>query len=133
VVRNPGKQKDRAVIFMSVYVYPVSVSLYTEYRGIRTVQYTYVKTPDEATMLFDNRADPYQLNNLVGKPEAQKLQIKLDRMLAKELKAIGDEDFKYKQFYLDKWGYDLSEGRFVPSDITPGKITRVYTPQKTNK
>lgn len=128
ILRNPDKQKDRAVLFMSVS--PFATTHFTEYRGIKTARYTYVKTPDEATMLFDNVADPYQMNNLLGKPESQKLQNKMDRLLVKELKAIGDEDFKHGQYYLDKWGYDFKEGHSAPYDVTPGKITRVYTPQK---
>lgn len=128
MVKNPGRQKDRAALFMSVF--PFATTNFTEYRGIRTAQYTYVKTPDEATMLFDNLADPYQMNNLVNKPESKKIQDKLENMLLEKLKDIGDQDFKYGQYYLDKWGYDLGESRSVPYSVIPGKITKVYTPQK---
>ncbi len=127
-VKNPEKQKDRAVLIMSVY--PLATTPVTEYRGIRTMQYTYVKTPGKATMLFDNIVDPYQLNNLVGKPESQKLQDKMDRLLRKELKAISDENFRPKAYYPEKWGFDFSKGPSIPYNVTPGKITRVVTPKK---
>ena len=127
-IKNPEKQKDRAVLIMSVY--PLTITPVTEYRGIRTMQFTYVKTPEKATMLFDNIADPYQLNNLVGKPESRKLQDRMDRLLRKKLKAIGDENFKPKAYYPEIWGYDFSEGPSIPYNVTPGKITRVYTPKK---
>lgn len=131
IVKNPGTQKDRAVLFMSVRAF--AITPFTEYRGIRTKQYSYVKTPDKATMLFDNIADPYQLNNLIDKPEHQQLQSKMDGLLQKELEAVGDENFRYARYYLDKWGYDLKEKRSVPYNVTPGKITRVYTPQMSTE
>ncbi|HEC43424.1 MAG TPA: DUF4976 domain-containing protein [Bacteroides sp.] len=125
---NPEKQKDRAVLIMSVY--PLTTTPITEYRGIRTMQYTYVKTPEKATMLFDNIADPFQMNNLLGKPESQKLQDRMDKLLRKKLEAIGDEDFKPKEYYPEKWGFDFSKGPSIPYNVTPGKITRVVTPKK---
>ena len=125
-VRNPEKQKDRAVLFMSVRAF--AITSYSEYRGIRTERYTYVKTPEKATMLFDNVSDPYQLNNLINKAEFHKLQEKMDGLLQEKLKYVGDENFSYDQFYLEKWGYDLKESRSAPYNTTPGKITRVYTP-----
>ncbi len=127
MVKDPGKQKDRAVLFMSVF--PNATTIFTEYRGIKTTRYTYVKTIEKLTMLFDNVADPLQLDNLVEKPEAKSLQQKMDRLLHSKLKAIGDDPFKSKMYYADKWGYNFSEGRSVPYNITPGKTNIVYTPQ----
>ena len=94
------------------------------------MKYTYVKTPEKATMLFDNIVDPYQLKNLVGKPESQKLQERMDHLLQKRLIAIGDEDFKPKAYYPEIWGFDFSEGPSIPYNVTPGKITKVVTPKK---
>ena len=37
-----------------------------EYRGVRTRRYTYVRDLKGPWLLYDNRADPFQLNNLVG-------------------------------------------------------------------
>ena len=37
-----------------------------EFRGIRTLRYTYAKDLEGPWLLFDNEVDPYQLNNLVG-------------------------------------------------------------------
>jgi arylsulfatase A-like enzyme len=128
MIRNPGKQKDRSALFMSVS--PFATTPFTEYRGIKTTQYTYVKTPDKATMLFDNITDPYQMNNLIDKPDFQKLQQKMEKLLQEKLKAIGDQDFKSGKYYLDKWGYDVSVGRSAPYNNIPGKIGKVYTPQK---
>ena len=49
------------------------------------MNYTYVKTPEKAIRLFDDIADPYQMNNLIDKPESDKLQEKMDRLLTKKL------------------------------------------------
>lgn len=48
-------------------------------------------------------------------------------------KAIGDENFKPKEYSPEIWGYDFSEGRFVPYNVTPGRVTRVYTPKRQLK
>jgi len=129
-VKNPEKQKDRAALYMSVRAF--ARTPFVEYRAIRTSQYTYVETPDQATMLFDNTADPFQMNNLIDKPDHKKLQNKMEKVLQKKLKAIGDEDFKYAQYYLDKWGYDFKKSKSAPYNVTPGKITKVYTPLMGN-
>lgn len=130
IIRNPESQTDRAVLFMSVK--PFTLTPTPEYRAIRTKQYTYVKTPDKASMLFDNISDPYQMDNLIDQPEYQELQSNLDLLLHEKLRAIGDEDFKHSQYYLDKWGYDYQGRGSVPYNSTPGKMTRVYTPKIQN-
>ncbi len=128
MIRNPEKQEDRAVLFMSVS--PFAGTRFSEYRGIKTTRYTYVKTPDEAVMLFDHVEDPFQMNNLVGKAEFRTLQDKMNGLLVKKLKEIGDADFKHREYYLDKWGYNIGKGRTIPYATTAGKEARVYTPER---
>lgn len=125
IVKNPQKNEDRAVLFMSVS--PFATTPFTEYRGVKTEKYTYVKTPDEATMLFDNSKDPYQMDNLINKPEFKELQSTMDKLLTKELKSIGDADFKPSEYYREKFGYDK---RSIPYTTKPGEIIRVYTPMR---
>jgi arylsulfatase A-like enzyme len=127
VVRYPDKNPDRAALFMSVY--PFATTPYTEYRAIKTMRYTYVRTPDKPTMLFDNVKDPLQMNNLVGKPEYEKLQNKMNALLQKKLKEIGDANFKSRQYYIEKWGIHLSEGGIIPYATEPGKEYIVQTPK----
>jgi len=43
--------------------------------------------------------DPYQLNNLVGKPEHLALQEEMAERLKKELIKIGDHPFKSEEHY----------------------------------
>lgn len=129
VVKNPEKAKDRAAIFMSVY--PIAPTPFLEYRAIKTNRFTYVKTPDKPIMLFDNIIDPYEMNNLVDKPEYKKLQDKMEKQLQRELKKIRDEEFKPYQFYMDKFGFSELGARKVevPYSSQPSKNTRVYSPK----
>ncbi len=61
------------------------------YRAIRTVRYTYCVSSPEVNaanggcfrMLFDNQADPYQMDNLFARPEAADLQRDLHRRLVR--------------------------------------------------
>ena len=128
MIRNPGKQKERSALFMSVS--PFATTHFTAYRGIKTIQYTYVRTTDTATMLFDNITDPYQMNNLIDNPGYRKLRQKMEMLLQEKLKEIGDQDFKPSKYYLEKWGYNYSDWWSTPYQTVPGKVGKVYTPKK---
>ncbi|WP_460543159.1 sulfatase family protein [Echinicola sediminis] len=84
-----------------------------EYRGLKTSRYTYVKDLDGPWMLFDNKKDPYQLNNLVNNPKYKVLQSELDQRLIDRLQATGDK-FLPGMEYVKKWGYPLDETGTVP-------------------
>jgi arylsulfatase A-like enzyme len=75
-----------------------------EFRGLRTPRYTYVRDLNGPWLLYDDEKDPYQMDNLVGRPEAKEIQTKLDEALNQKLAAAHDE-FKPASYYLDKWGY----------------------------
>jgi arylsulfatase A-like enzyme len=64
---------------------------FAEYRGLRTEQYTYVRSIHGPWLLYDNRSDPYQVHNLCGRGEARELQNKLDTALDSKLKAVKDD------------------------------------------
>jgi arylsulfatase A-like enzyme len=84
-----------------------------EYRGVRTRRHTYVRDLNGPWLLFDNEADPYQLDNLVGKPEQAPLQARLEGELQKLLKKTGD-DFQPGPAYIAKWGYAVDASGTVP-------------------
>ncbi len=130
MVKNPQKQEDRVALFMSVK--PFAMTNFTEYRGIKTEKYTYVKTPDEATMLFDNLNDPYQMKNLINKSEYKDIQNGMDILLGMKLKEIDDADFKPSDYYLGKFGFNLGKQNHVPYKTEPGEIIKVYTPKNVN-
>ena len=60
------------------------------WRGVRTKRYTYARFEDKPWCLFDNKKDPYQLNNLLGKPEYTELQSRLDKILGEQMARTQD-------------------------------------------
>ena len=86
-----------------------------EYRGLRTERYTYTRDLNGPWLLFDNQKDPFQLTNLVNKPEYKDIQDELDKTLLKKLKITKDE-FKPADYYINKWGYIVDATGTVPYD-----------------
>jgi arylsulfatase A-like enzyme len=108
LIKFPDPEADRAALVMSVCPFATEYA-FDEYRGIRTKQYTYVSTPDSSTLLFDNIQDPFQLNNLISKSEFKPLKEEMDIKLRHALRKIGDENFKHRDYYLEKWNYTISD------------------------
>jgi len=75
-----------------------------EYRGIRTPRYTYVRDLKGAWLLYDNKVDGLQLNNLVNNPIYGTLQLSLDKLLNQKLKEHKD-DFLSGNEYMKLWNY----------------------------
>ena len=84
-----------------------------EYRGLRTVHHTYVRDLNGPWLLFDNETDPYQQNNLVGKPDHAALQSRLDAQLQAKLKAENDA-FLPGDAYIQQHGYKVNARGTVP-------------------
>jgi len=106
VVKKSRENPDYAALYMGVA--PFARKGYnTPYRAIRTSRYTYVRSLEGPWMLFDDESDPYQMNNLVGQPQAAKLSRKLEKQLQSELKSVHD-DFRPPDYYVQKFGYELA-------------------------
>ena len=112
-VRNPVELEDHVALYMSVSPFSERNYLDAAYRAIRTNRYTFVRTSDTEYYLFDDVEDPYQLNNLFGTPELAGVQKDLEQELSKQLEKIGDP-FKKKEYYLEKWGYEVGGFGDVP-------------------
>jgi arylsulfatase A-like enzyme len=84
-----------------------------EYRGVRTQRYTYVRDLTGAWLLYDNLADPYQMNNLVNDSSYAHEQANLDAKLNALLARYSDE-FLSGPAYLERWGYSVDETGTVP-------------------
>lgn len=84
-----------------------------EYRGVRTVRYTYVRSLDGPWLLYDNESDPYQMENLCNTPGAASVQAHLDGLLNQILDDVGDE-FLPGAEYVRRWGYETDEHGTVP-------------------
>jgi arylsulfatase A-like enzyme len=77
-----------------------------EYRGIRTPRYTYVRDLKGPWLLYDNQHDPYQIQNLVNTPDAEILQLHLDKLLNMELVKLNDEFLSGRE-YMKLWNYEF--------------------------
>jgi arylsulfatase A-like enzyme len=86
-----------------------------EYRAIRTQRYTYARDLSGPWLLYDNRKDPYQRKNLIGRPEAAALQQRMEAWLDRKLKAQGDA-FAPAETYIRQWGYKVDATGTVPFD-----------------
>ncbi|MFY0654544.1 MAG: sulfatase [Cyclobacteriaceae bacterium] len=107
LIKSPDPEKDRAALIMNVCPF-AGEHIYDEYRGIRTKRYSYVRTLNGVSMMFDHIKDPYQMNNLMGNKEYSQVEEYLEKKLQNELTKIGDKDFKPRQYYLDKWNLSLN-------------------------
>ena len=84
-----------------------------EYRGIRTKRFTFVRDLNGPWLLYDNKKDPYQLNNLCDKPQSAALQERLDKLLLKKLRKNADK-FLPAQQYINKWSHKVDKSGTVP-------------------
>ena len=84
-----------------------------EYRGIRTVRYSYVRDLNGPWLLFDDKKDPWQVVNLVDQPRYRGLQQKLDRLLRNKLVQQRDE-FRPADDYVKQWHYTVDANGTVP-------------------
>ncbi len=62
-----------------------------EYRGVRTTRYTYCRDLNGPWLLYDNEADPFQLDNLVNQSAHAGIQKQLDDRLNALLEKTRDE------------------------------------------
>jgi hypothetical protein len=67
------------------------VNAITPWRGVRTKRYTYANLFEHGPwLLYDNLEDPYQLNNLIDKPEHAELQAGLEKRMREMMEEAGD-------------------------------------------
>jgi arylsulfatase A-like enzyme len=133
IIKSPELETERAALYMNLCPIGTMYSL-EEYRALRTAGYTYVKTPKGASMLFDNKKDPYQLNNLVDKPAVKNIQAKLDRQLMQELSRIGETAIHPREYYLKKFDYfGKKEFREDYHIANAGNVEVVVSPNKSIK
>lgn len=74
-----------------------------EWRGLRDKRYTYaVYRRDGKELLFDNKADPYQQNNLADDSRHKKTMERMRALLKKQMDRIGDTN-EASTWYRDHW------------------------------
>jgi hypothetical protein len=112
-VREGVELEDHVALYMSVSPFSGKNHLDPAYRAIRTHRHTFVRTSDGDRYLFDDVDDPHQLRNLADAPEAADIKKELEQELERQLERI-DDPFKEKEYYLEKWGYEVNETGEVP-------------------
>jgi arylsulfatase A-like enzyme len=80
---NEGEGVDSCYMYDLSACHQASGRDIAEWRGIRTKQYTYARTIEHGEwLLYDNEADPYQLNNLIQDRRYEAIKQKLSAMLS---------------------------------------------------
>ncbi len=125
LLREQREANDRAALYMGVAPF-LPKEFASEYRALRTGQYTYVRGLQGPWMLFDDQHDPYQMNNLVEDRVHATLVQELDDRLQQQLKRIGDE-FRPAAAHIEEWGYEIGPHGSVPYN-TPD--ARPQSPQR---
>ena len=118
--KNPG---DGATVILCPVVFGEWVRQLggKEFRGVRITRYTYVRDLKGAWLLYDNRTDPYQTDNVANQPKYSKLQGRLEATLARKLKERHD-DFLPGEAYTEKWGYQVdANGK---TSVRPPRVSK---------
>jgi arylsulfatase A-like enzyme len=126
LVRESREDGERVALYMNVAPF-VAREFAKEYRAVRSSRYTYVRGLDGPWLLFDDRQDPSQLDNLIAKPQYAALARQLDDQLQAQLRKIGD-DFRPGREYIAAWGYEIGPHGSVPYNT---QDPRPQTPQRT--
>ncbi|HET7558615.1 MAG TPA: sulfatase [Limnochordia bacterium] len=88
--QTPDRTQDSVFIYDLVHVDQNIRQGLPLWRGVRTARHTYARSTEGPWLLYDNAADPYQLENHAGDPAWSALQAELDRALQRHLDAVGD-------------------------------------------
>jgi len=103
LVNNPNPDTDRVALMMNVTPFASNFKQ-SEYRAIKTKQYTFIKNLKDENLLFDDVKDPYQMNNLYDNLDYKTIKNDLEEKLKTSLVRIGD-DFHPREYYMKKYNY----------------------------
>jgi arylsulfatase A-like enzyme len=110
IMKKGKDDENHAALYMAVAPFNRFTELRKEYRAVKTGRYTYVRGLDGPWLLYDDLKDPFQLENLVEKPEYSAMLKEMDERLSSLLKKVGD-DFRPAASYIDEWGFDVDPER----------------------
>lgn len=93
VDKEPDTRDGALLMGMSHFNNASVINGMDTWRGVRTKKYTYARYEDQsAWLLYDNEADPYQMNNLADHPAYTELINGLNVKLDSLLEAAGDAE-----------------------------------------
>jgi arylsulfatase A-like enzyme len=108
-----GNEPDGDDVALTMCIAPFAEYTGLPWRGVQTSRYTYTRRLDGPWLLYDNETDPYQLNNLIDKPDHASLQFELEGFLTRLLEERKDP-FEPASYYIEKWGFEVDEKGAVP-------------------
>ena len=85
--------------------YPDFKGMRFEYRGVVTEHYSYVRTMDKPLFLYDNREDPYQMQNLIDDSKHAETQARLDGLMVAHMENVGD-NLRPRNVYYQRLGIE---------------------------
>lgn len=91
-------------------------------RGIRTKDWLYVRQPNRRKLLFDQQADPNELNNLAGSVDHAQLMDDFDTQITAHMRDTGDDwdlhlQFPPPDFLTHEAAHDYLENVLLPNAI----------------
>lgn len=106
---------DRAVLIASYHPFAdwCTRRCGRPYRGVRTERYTYVCDKNGPWLLFDNKHDPYQLDNRVNRKAMEEVQTQQENALNAILDQQND-NFQTPRQLRETWGYDVDDSESIP-------------------
>ncbi len=105
VTGRGAAEKREASLIVNYMPFARQAFDYPEWRGVRTRTHTYVESRQGPLELYDNRADPYQMKNVVNRAEAQR---ELAGLLRELLAKRGDR-FEPREAYWKRYGLDIGD------------------------
>lgn len=91
-------------------------------RGIRTKDWLYMRRKDHRALLFDERHDPNELNNLVDDPAYASMMDEFDKQLAAHMNAVGDDWDLAADFPPPDWVTHAEAKEFLEKELLPNAI-----------
>ena len=89
-LRGVAGSEEPESVYIQSYTETESAE-FPAWRGVRTKTHTFARHEQQAWVFYDNRADPYQMVNLAGKPDLSELQSTLDAMTWEWFAIAGDD------------------------------------------
>ncbi|WP_088323862.1 sulfatase family protein [Polaribacter tangerinus] len=108
--------------YVPIWNYRIGRARNSNWRGVVTERYTFSTSKESnntlINVLFDNKKDPYQLNNLYGKPSFKNIQEKLEGYTKEWMKKYNDEFYGAEEFNAvqpkSKWTYNY---KYTPLEL----------------